>query len=157
MTSKLSTDQFGRTVIESDNIAVTLMPMKEFRDRNKKARIYIWDAPEPAGLEMPAFTAKGEDPANDAAWRAFNRAELAIRKPIVAEALALVGQWVDTNATGARAFFSRKAGCGCGCSPGFVVDAVLRPQPGRSSYPFELSVHVKKPVVTADLVDAFSC
>lgn len=78
-------------------------------ERYSKARAYVWYPTEQFCGEAPPFSMKGEDPANDKAWRAYNKREVAVMRDI----LALLG--VDTTEWS----FSRKAGCGCGCSPGF--------------------------------------
>lgn len=81
-------------------------------------------------LEHPPFSIKGEDAASDKAWRVYNRAELKAMNAKLMEAdaaLAAGGYFASWNET-AKWSFSRKAGCSCGCSPGFVLDGSLKAQ-----------------------------
>lgn len=78
-----------------------------------KHLVFVSGTPDP-DMPMPAYSIKGNDPANDAAWRAYNNREIAIMRAAAAEALDL---------DPAELRFSRKAGCSCGCSPGFRVRA----------------------------------
>lgn len=55
----------------------------------------------------------------DAAWRVFNRQEVKLMKMAAEWGLRELGH-------DAKLRFSRKAGCSCGCSPGFVLDTSLR-------------------------------
>lgn len=69
----------------------------------------------------PAWKPRGEDPTVDKAWDAYNRAEVkAMRVKVL--------NWLDAAGyERVKVRFSRKAGCGCGCSPGFIADRQLRP------------------------------
>jgi hypothetical protein len=79
--------------------------------RSTKHIVFVGGNPDPS-MPMPPYSIKGQDPANDAAWRAYNNREIAIMRAAAAEALEL---------DPAEFRFSRKAGCSCGCSPGFRV------------------------------------
>ena len=74
------------------------------------------------GLDNP-YTRRGDHPAMDKAWDAFNSiiidsktADLKIVLSKVAEQLPMYKD--------AQLQFSRKAGCPCGCSPGFILKGV---------------------------------
>jgi hypothetical protein len=68
----------------------------------------------------PPYSMKGDDPTNDAAWRAFNRKELNAMKLKLSRVRPVLER-VFGMAPGAFWSFSRKAGCSCSCSPGFVM------------------------------------
>lgn len=88
--------------------------------RGRKTRVYTSctedEVRERFGLERPAYTVRGEDKESDKAWRKYNRAELEIMRERAEDLL----RRNDFSAVNLR--FSRKAGCGCGCSPGFILD-----------------------------------
>lgn len=65
--------------------------------------------------EKPEYTVRGEDVANDKAWDSFNRNWTKVSKAIAFKALA------DMNVHFAKASFSRRAGCSCPCSPGWII------------------------------------
>jgi len=66
----------------------------------------------------PPYTMVGEDPENDKAWKAYNRAEVRTMKAGLLEANAAFN---FLPADGWELTFSRKAGCSCGCSPAFIL------------------------------------
>lgn len=88
--------------------------------RGHKMRIYISGQPDP-DLPTPPYGPKGQNAENDAAWRKYNREELRIMREHVEWAL---GQLPGRPYAVGDLRFSRKAGCGCGCSPGFVTSYV---------------------------------
>jgi hypothetical protein len=93
--------------------------------RLTKTRIYS-DASEEevkelTGMDRPPFTMKGEDPANDQAWKAYNRAEVKIMKAKIVKAFEGIKEF-----EGVTFKFSRTAGCSCGCSAGFVASELMR-------------------------------
>lgn len=88
------------------------------RDRPGKARVYVWDAPEPA-IELPAPKERGVDPENDKAYDRFNKAQVRIWK---AHLVAAMEAGLVPGGERVTARFSRKAGCSCTCSPGFILD-----------------------------------
>jgi hypothetical protein len=71
------------------------------KDRSKKARIYIWPVNETLC---------------DNLINRHCRPVAMYRKDILPTVLGLIG--------GTSAHWDQKAGCSCGCSPGFVVDDV---------------------------------
>lgn len=80
--------------------------------RDKKARLYYSEkgVTDLVLGKNPPYTIKGEDPENDKLWRAYNRAEMTLGRAAIEAVYPEFG----------KANFSRRAGCGCGCSPGFV-------------------------------------
>jgi|HubBroStandDraft_5_1064220.scaffolds.fasta_scaffold00014_91 hypothetical protein len=99
---------------------------------NKNTRVYASYSPgdvrllpgdEP--LPTPAYSAQGEDPEADAAWRRYKLAEIAAMKRMLAEAAPLLGMLTVRDVTSLTARFSHKAGCSCGCSPALILDARL--------------------------------
>lgn len=77
-----------------------------------------------AGAPGP-FTKRGEFPLVDKAWDALNSHIIARKTEVLKEALAALGD-TDADATIKGAKFSAKAGCSCGCSPGFKVPGLPR-------------------------------
>jgi hypothetical protein len=70
--------------------------------RFAKTRIYIWTERQTI---LQSFVARGSEP------------HVAYRKHVLPEVLERLGLPAGTKAP-----WSRTAGCGCGCSPAFVVD-----------------------------------
>lgn len=64
----------------------------------------------------PEYSIKGENPDNDKLWKKYNRFEVATQKKLIEKAieLKLIPEDVLEGLS-----FSRKAGCSCGCSPGW--------------------------------------
>ncbi len=105
------------------------------RKKTRKARCYV-NAPDawlPSSDHL-TFTIKGDDPEMDAAWRRYNKAEIfAQREAIKYARAAFARKSMDdpmhctdnpfhTADLGSSQWkFSRKAGCSCRCSPGFVA------------------------------------
>ena len=83
------------------------------KEAMKKPRLYVGGTD--AGYPRPAYTIRGEDPENDKAWDAYNRAELKAMRTAIKGAFAEAGLTVPGTFG-----FSRKAGCSCGCTAGFV-------------------------------------
>jgi hypothetical protein len=78
-----------------------------------KGLVYV-TAPDPADLGLattPDSHHSDDGGLNDQAWKAFNRLEVQVMKTFVEHAVA------------GKLTFSKKAGCSCGCSPGFRTDA----------------------------------
>lgn len=82
----------------------------------RRGKLYVFDEPEP-DMERPPYSEKGVDEELDAEWRRYNREEIRIMRGYALDALAALGF------AGSTLRFSRKAGCSCGCSPGFHLDA----------------------------------
>jgi hypothetical protein len=106
----------------------------ENETRGKKARVYVHGSFDKAcasealagfaaTVGAPSvFTQRGQFPALDKAWDAFNGWIVEQKR----QALYLVMEELvdDAEELLEGATFSRKAGCSCGCSPGFVVDGL---------------------------------
>ena len=119
----------GQVVLLADGTTVLVSPRAREYDRyNKRAyraatRIYgACDSLVPAlnAVEPPyvAFTdedSSDEERAAEKAWLSWRRKALRATTAQVRELLAALGQQQ------AEAAFSYKAGCTCGCSPGYVV------------------------------------
>lgn len=56
---------------------------------------------------------------NHAQWKAFNRRVLAVWRPRLR---AILSTYYRVPAETINLRFSVKAGCGCGCSPGWIID-----------------------------------
>jgi hypothetical protein len=70
--------------------------------------------------DHPPYSMRGDDPENDKAWRAYNRAELNAMKLKLSRVSAVL-ELAFGKEPGAAWSFSRKAGCSCPCSPGFIL------------------------------------
>jgi hypothetical protein len=100
--------------------------MKEFtyevktvkRDRPGKARVFIWGAPEPE-ITLPAPKERGVDVENDKIYDRYNRAWVRIRK---AHLVAVMEAGLIPGGENVKPRFSKKAGCSCPCSPGFILE-----------------------------------
>lgn len=102
-------------------------------DRGKHMRAFVWDGgaiePNEEVLKQLAsrrghashWTKRGEDKVMDSAWDAYNHLIVANKQALLEHALKLI-EAPDT----AKYRWSRKAGCACGCSPGFVVEGVAK-------------------------------
>ena len=64
----------------------------------------------------PEYSRKGDDPINDKLWRKYNKMEVALQKKLIQKAIEL--EMIPENVL-EDLTFSRKAGCFCGCSPGW--------------------------------------
>lgn len=85
------------------------------RMMGKKTRVYCDLDYSQFPMERPKYSIKGEDPENDLAWKVYNRLELKLMREKIAEAFTAAG-------IEGKLSFSRKAGCSCGCSAGFILD-----------------------------------
>ena len=87
------------------------------KDQSKKSRLYYSESRvmEKAYGEHPAYSIKGEDVENDKAWRAYNHAERLLARAAIDAAFPEFG----------KSFFSRRAGCSCPCSPGFISKSLV--------------------------------
>lgn len=97
---------------------------EDWKSKQKHTILYISNPFDPEELnfngikERPEPSIKGEDPENDKAWKMYNRAEVAIQKKIIERAAE--ASLIDKDVIG-KLKWSRKAGCGCGCSPGWKL------------------------------------
>lgn len=105
-------------------------------ERREPRRYYANSKAYPAGVRegnaelkalaeaLPAPKQRGEDPENDRAYDAYNRAYIKagrVELKAVLDALVAAG-WLSVAP---KAAFSRYAGCSCPCSPGFKLDQTL--------------------------------
>lgn len=98
----------------------------------KKARLFWEDnwSGSPASQEFvlgerPAPGRRGVDAALDKAWDRYNKQNVRIvRDAIIAVLQDMVGFRGEVTAKDVR--YSRKAGCTCNCSPGFILSDDLR-------------------------------
>lgn len=132
----LHVDDEGNQVLETATWTATARVRLggSTKEYTQKSRIYTFNLtefwPELGAAEkaLPLPQVKGEDPANDKAYRDFNRAYAKASRDAateVARALHNLGA-VSNLAHDAVFKFSRTAGCSCPCSPGTVVNQVLR-------------------------------
>lgn len=85
-----------------------------------RTRIYA-SVPDGVLPDHPPYgSVRGDGSDEDKAWRAFNRLESRTMSALIDAVLPLVLALTASPAD-LRYAFSRKAGCSCGCSPGFVV------------------------------------
>lgn len=124
-----------RTVTGGDGRQYTVLTRVDHEARpGTKARVYVRCAADDAsasevlapfaalvGAPTP-YTQRGAYPALDRAWDAFNSHLIAAKTAALRAAGTALAD--DVDAMMATAKFSRKAGCSCGCSPGFVVEGL---------------------------------
>lgn len=114
----------NRRTFETDRLSVTVTRYTDIRRQTPNTKAYLWDVPDP-DLPTPPYGVKGENVDDDKAWRRYNRAELVNQRAILTDALQVLAEngvyaWADI-----KPGFSRKTGCGCGCSPGFRLGTRL--------------------------------
>lgn len=85
------------------------------RMMGKKTRVYCDLNYDVFPLERPAYTVRGEDLENDKRWDVYNRTEIKVMREKIELAFKEAG-------IEGKLSFSRKAGCSCGCSAGFILD-----------------------------------
>jgi hypothetical protein len=117
--------------IETENFTVTLVPWRYDDRYDARTRLYASSLIDYKSIgDQPPVSVKGDDPENDKAWRRYNRAELnSMNNGLNAFELELYNTPDPTGLlaeiyealVGYTRKFSRKAGCSCGCSPGFVM------------------------------------
>lgn len=116
------------TVDERHEVNGRFMAMEDLQRTHggRKSRVYVSLKDGDVKLPRPPYTERGEDPENDKAWDAYNRAEVQAMKDKAESSVydALVeGGYL---ATYTKFSFSKKAGCGCGCSPGLIATGQIR-------------------------------
>jgi hypothetical protein len=95
---------------------------ENFQDYNKKTRVYVSTPDEGLGMECPPYGSwRGDGSAEDLAWKAYNKLELAAMRTLIATFGPVFRRHTQAPET-VKFSFSRKAGCSCPCSPGFVAD-----------------------------------
>lgn len=81
---------------------------RDGRFRPHNGKLFVSGQPKP-DMPCPPPSLKGDDPDNDRAWRAYNRAEVKNMRTFLSAVVD--GTWN----------FNRRAGCSCPCSPGFTT------------------------------------
>lgn len=99
--------------------------------RSRNTRVYTSGEPkvdfseaEKASREAGTFT-RGIHPEIDKLWDECNRAMVRSKKEFL-EALKATIPVLGEILADHKLHFNRKAGCSCGCSPGFVADRQIR-------------------------------
>lgn len=95
---------------------------EHYGSRQRHTILYVSNPFDPEDLrysgitKRPEYTRKGDFPEIDKEWRRYNKAEVQIQKKIIAKAVQ--DGLIDANLA-QELKFSTKAGCSCGCSPGW--------------------------------------
>jgi hypothetical protein len=116
--NKTTTIQFNEEVCS----LVSSRALEPYGSRQKHTILYITNPFDPEDLKhsgitkRPEYSQKGEDPTLDKEWKQYNKVELLMQKRIINQAVR-DGLVEENIAKGLK--WSRKAGCGCGCSPGW--------------------------------------
>lgn len=96
--------------------------IEPYGSRQKHTILYVSNPFDPEDLKhsgitkRPEYSAKGDNPELDKEWKRYNKAELMIQKRIINQA---VRDGLLDESLAKELKFSRKAGCACGCSPGW--------------------------------------
>jgi hypothetical protein len=94
------------------------MKFLQFRkEQEKKSRLYYGEdgVMDKAYGDHPPYSVKGDDLANDKAWRKYNKMESDLARAAIDAVFPEFG----------KSLFSRKAGCSCPCSPGFISKSLV--------------------------------
>lgn len=97
---------------------------RDWREYNHSfTRAYVSFDSSEIEMECPPMSVKGDDPELDKLWKRYNKLEVETMRRKIAE----VANEIATL-TGGRQItwrFSRKAGCSCGCSAGFIAEGII--------------------------------
>jgi hypothetical protein len=127
--TEMNMERFNTAVIQGHAFVLRgfLNYKGNLRELNTKPRVYVslpeGMLPSDSALDALAsklgatskYTRRGEFPELDKAWDAHNRAIIKAERDVLMPLLK------GTQFEG-KASFSRKAGCSCGCSPGFILE-----------------------------------
>lgn len=83
-----------------------------------RIRVYVSGQDEPTS-PVPGPSVRGDGSDADQAWRRYNREEIRLMREVVEEAFAADPELAEQLG---KVVFSKKAGCSCGCSPGFIAE-----------------------------------
>lgn len=114
-----------------DDIEIYLTGERWPLRRNRNTRVYVSGEPKVDFTEAEKLSRKagsfnrGESVEADKAWDAANRALVQSKKDFL-EALKATIPVLGEVLSDHKLNFNRKAGCSCGCSPGFVADRQIR-------------------------------
>lgn len=101
----------GMMIDATPCVATVTMRRDTYRS-GAKPRLFVDGSVLTPSWDMPPYGSKRGDGSDaDKAWRRYNREELRLRRQVL-KRLGLTGR------------YSRKAGCPCQCSPGFVIDSL---------------------------------
>lgn len=90
------------------------------KSNNKTGRIRVFVSGEGTpDLPVPTPSIKGDNKQLDLEWKRYNREEVRLQRELIEEALAADP---ELAARLGKLVFSRKAGCSCSCSPGFIAE-----------------------------------
>jgi hypothetical protein len=92
-----------------------------YDSRRKHTIVYISNPfdPKDFGFDgQPEYSRKGENPELDKAWRKYNKIEVNLQRGIIDQA---VKHGMIEEDLAKELKWSRKAGCSCGCSPGWTT------------------------------------
>jgi len=96
---------------------------ESYSSRQKHTQVHISNPFSPEDFKdsgfkgQPEYSRKGEDKALDKEWKKYNKYELLIQKKIIDQA---VQDGLLDKSLAEELKWSRKAGCSCGCSPGWT-------------------------------------
>lgn len=116
--------------LELDGMKIHLR-REDFGARYRKPRIYTSGTATTPDFDHPPYgSSRGDGSEEDKAWRRYNREEIKLQRELATRAIRALqqhglqtyGMTVGTVETK----FSRTAGCGCGCSPGLILQADVR-------------------------------
>lgn len=116
--NKNTTIQFNEEICALD---VSIRP-EPYGSKQKHTILYISNPFDPEELKYsgitkrPEYTRRGDFPEIDKEWKVYNKAELQTQKKIIAKA---VQDGLIDSKLAIELKFSKKAGCACGCSPGW--------------------------------------
>lgn len=88
--------------------------------KSGKVRVFVSGQDAPEFDNPPYGSTRGDGSDEDRAWKRYNREELRLQREVLAQATAAMPELAEQLG---KLSFSRKAGCSCGCSPGFVGTA----------------------------------
>lgn len=120
------------TRIVSDGKIITVTVRRTLPGERARLRAYV-DAPSPQDrgiMKQPPYSQVGDDSENDKLWKKYNKAELAIEaeaftaevQEFILKALRELGaSWISNLIDFSKKQWNRKAGCSCGCSPGWLL------------------------------------
>lgn len=125
------------------------------QEDQRKARIYVAgeddvDFSEAYALQKAnGYQDRGTNPEEDKLFNRLNREVVRNQKAVIEGAMA-EDEWVRSLLEAVKLTFSRKAGCSCGCSAGFVPSLHLRARVAYQSFdgPNEAYVRVRNLWIT---------
>ena len=114
------------TTIKFNNEACSLTfkcSKETYPSKQKHTILYITNPFDPEDVQgsgftkQPDYSRKGDDKELDKEWRKYNKFELSLQKQIIMHAVS--NGMLDADLA-SELKWSRKAGCSCGCSPGWT-------------------------------------